>query len=226
MPTYVRAHVLTPTLEQSTVGSSNTVQTQRILLAAVGRQPQAPPQLPRHLPGPLPLLLQRIRPPTLLPQLLPTPHTWTMPISTSRNRAHSGKPDSHHSGIISANRLNRWSNHWQWVLMVIILFVAFMILGIGGRIWWRRRQRRREGWDEPRPEMAAWAPNRHSVHDFGSHGGTMAAGAAAGTPAAAHQGRGKGKARATTTTQQEPASQPQPPQSSKGGKLKKVLGRG
>ena len=62
--------------------------------------------------------------------------------------------------------------------MIIVLFVAFLLIGIGGTIWHRRYKRRRDYGDSTapsgshtaasHPEMSQWAPSQYSVHDFGA----------------------------------------------------------
>jgi len=90
-----------------------------------------------------------------------------------------------------------WSTHWNWVVMVIVLFVAFLLIGVLGTIFYRRHKRKRDYGDTvpvPRDQMASWGPNQGTIHDLG--GQTAANGAAATRPtrpAPAETGKGKEK---------------------------------
>ncbi|MCJ1441744.1 MAG: hypothetical protein MMC23_002236 [Stictis urceolatum] len=157
----------------------------------------------------------------------PTKTTATTTAPTDQAAATSS--DASYLGSDDINRPESgsqwWSNHWEWVLMVIILVIAFTAIGVGGSIWYKRRKRRREGWDDPRPAMSTWAPSRHSVHDFGDAQQGAHQTPAGAPPVPPLPGRGKGKGRATA----EATTAPLPPQSpplGKGRKLRKVLGRG
>lgn len=53
--------------------------------------------------------------------------------------------------------------------MLIVLAVAFTAIGIGASIWRKKHRRRREAAENlgPRPDLEAWGPNQHSVHNLG-----------------------------------------------------------
>ena len=73
--------------------------------------------------------------------------------------------------------------------MLIVLFVAFSLIGVLGTLFYRRHRRRREWSSHPptraglqgsQPDMSFWAPSQRSVHDlepgYGGGGGVTSAG--------------------------------------------------
>jgi hypothetical protein len=95
--------------------------------------------------------------------------------------------------ILTFNRLH---THWQWVVMIVVLAVAFLLLGVIGTIVHKRYTRRREYGDSTapmtsNPQVNTWVPSQHSVHDFGNQNQSPApAPASAPTPPAAGSSRG------------------------------------
>ncbi|MCJ1309946.1 hypothetical protein MMC25_003607 [Agyrium rufum] len=86
----------------------------------------------------------------------------------------------------SSNTGKGWfTSHWRWVVMVIVLFIAFLVIGIVGTILHKRHVRRREAADPRYPPVTtrdgvasrqntdSWGPTGHSVHDLG-YGGSGA----------------------------------------------------
>jgi len=110
--------------------------------------------------------------------------------------------------------------------MVIILAIAFGTIGVVGAIVFKRRKRAREGMDEPRPDMTAWAPgSQHNVHDFAGPAPFVPSGAATPVSHQQPQGTAKGKERevvAGVATVPIPAGEVR---SKKGNKIRKALGR-
>ncbi|MCJ1432001.1 hypothetical protein MMC27_001357 [Xylographa pallens] len=71
---------------------------------------------------------------------------------------------------------SRFSTHYQWVIMLIVLAIGLILLAVL-LTWLRKRHARRREASEnagPHPAMEEWAPNQRNVHDVGNFGAAQA----------------------------------------------------
>ena len=95
-------------------------------------------------------------------------------------------------------RSYRFSSHWRWVVMIIVLAIGFLTIGIVAGILHRRHRRRRDAAElqaaGPRGDLGQWGPNGPRVHDF----------AQAGAPVAGVTEKGKERVAADAAVEQPP----------------------
>lgn len=66
--------------------------------------------------------------------------------------------------------MNRFSTHWKWIVMLVVLIIGLTAFAVIFSIFHRRYHRRREQqWSQatvPHPNINTWGPGQ-SVHDIG-----------------------------------------------------------
>lgn len=73
---------------------------------------------------------------------------------------------SFHGSVLTC-RL-RFSNHWRWVVMLIVLLLGLLLLALAASLLKRRYDRRREARElGVQPNFNMWGPHGSGVHDFG-----------------------------------------------------------
>ena len=69
--------------------------------------------------------------------------------------------------------IRRFSTHWKWVVMLVVLIIGLTAFAVIFSIFHRRYHRRREEqWSQsnvPHPDINTWGPGQ-SVHDIGGWG--------------------------------------------------------
>lgn len=78
--------------------------------------------------------------------------------------------DSHPTSDLLICAMHRFSTHWKWIVMLVVVIIGLTAFAVIFTIFHRRYHRRREQqWSQstvPHPDINTWGPGQ-SVHDFG-----------------------------------------------------------
>ncbi|KAL9123822.1 MAG: hypothetical protein Q9217_006788 [Psora testacea] len=107
----------------------------------------------------------------------PTTSTTSSTSATgATNKPTGGSTISNQQGVTESENDGTWfSNHWKWIVMLIVIFLGISAIAVGGWFVHRRYHRRRESqWSSApgsQPNINTWGPGQ-SVHDLGFGAGT------------------------------------------------------
>lgn len=68
------------------------------------------------------------------------------------------------------NFWSRFSTHWQWVVMLIVLIIGIAVLWVAAVLLRRRYKRKRELQYELRPPGAPWVQGQNMTSPYGVYG--------------------------------------------------------
>lgn len=119
---------------------------------------------------------------------------------------------------------HRWHNHGRWVIMVIVLVIAFTIIIIGG-IMWKKRYNRKHNLGDALPPGTHWGPaQQHPI--FENDNNVMPSDQEKGlAPANRSRSASANRSRSASRPRRGPSAAAFSEKKSTAGRLKRFTGR-